>query len=108
MRLDLASLLPAVAPVLMGFTIGFLVGVSALWRWFAQTTVAGGRDLVAGLKRTGLQYLAGGVLLTLAAAHLLSGHLHQSDAFETAKLALWGLPVGLFFGVRWVYRRGAR
>jgi hypothetical protein len=104
----LLSLAAGAAPFALGFAIGFGVALTALKRWFADSSITPTGDLVAGLRRVGFQALLAGVVLTLCSAGLLSRYLTGSIHVPLLQNSLWGLPLGLFYGLRWRFRRGER
>jgi hypothetical protein len=104
----LLSLAAGTAPFALGFAIGFAVALTALKRWFADSSHTPTGDLITGLRRVGVQALLGGVALTLCCAGLLSHYLTGSIHAPLLQNSLWGLPVGLFYGLRWRFRRGER
>lgn len=101
-----SSISSNVPPFLIGVFIGLLIAVSCLRHWFALNAGQDGRHLVASLRRLGLQYLAAGILLTVAAANYVSQGMLPGSRTEIVKLALWGLPWGLVAGFKWTSRRG--
>lgn len=104
----LVSLAWALSPLVLGLAIGFAIAVAGIWRWFAGGATPAGRNLVAALRREGIQFLAGGVLLTWAAAAWLY-HAHASHVSPMAlQAALCAYPLGVAAGVRWVCLRGER
>jgi hypothetical protein len=98
----------ATAPFLLGLSIGFFAALLGLARWVTYSSTVSGRNLVATLKRVGLQYAAAGALLTVAAASCLSRFLPDLSCVHAVQGALWGFPVGLCAGIHWICRRGAR
>jgi hypothetical protein len=104
----LSEIAVAAAPYLLGLLVGFGVSVFAVQRWFHSLSAAPSGDLLSTLRRVGLQYLAAGIVVTLLAANRLGVFLTGVPGLEVTQHALWGLPFGLFFGARWMLRRGAR
>ena len=104
----LGSLAVAAAPYVLGLAIGFALSVIGLQRWVHTLSVLPTGDLLSKLRRVGLQYLAVGVALTLLAGNRLSIFLTGAPDWDTTAHALWGLPFGMFFGARWMLRRGER
>ena len=103
-----SELAVAASPYMLGLAIGFGISVLALHRWFHTLSVAPSGDLLSLLRRVGLQYLAVGVALTLLGGNRLGIFLTGTPQWDVTQHALWGLPFGLFFGARWMLRRGER
>ncbi len=108
MEIGLPSAAWVLPPLALGLSIGFILAVSCLRHWLSVSTATDGRDLVASLKRLGIQYLAVSILLTIVAANQLSARLPVEAGAQAVKYALWGLPFGLALGVRWTAQRGDR
>lgn len=106
MEAGFLSSIANVPPFLIGVVIGFLVAISCLRHWFALNAAQQGRHLVGSLRRLGIQYLAAGVLLTVAAANYVGQSFPTAARPDLVKLALWGLPWGIVAGFRWISRRG--
>ena len=102
------NLTPVLVPFLLGMCVGFATAVAGLHRWFARSSQPAGRNILTEFRRTGIQYLVIGILLAGAAGIIVADYLPGHNRFEIVKCALWGLPVGLFAGVRWVAQRGER
>lgn len=104
----LGILMLAALPYLLGFAIGFGVAILGLRRWMALAGASPTANIVPILRRVGLRYLSLGLLLTLTLANALSHYIHGGFSPALLQHTLWGLPFGVFFGARFVFRRGER
>jgi hypothetical protein len=104
---DLTNLATAAAPYVLGLAIGFGTAVYGLRRWLTVSALRPSANLVSTLRRVGFQYLAVGIVLTVAGSNWMARQLGV-PVLEVTQHCLWGLPFGLFTGTRWVLRRGER
>lgn len=104
----LEKLAVVAAPYVLGLFVGFVVAVLALQRWLVASSSSPTGDILGLLRRVGVQYLAVGVALTVLGGNQLAIFLTGAPDWTLVQHSLWGLPLGLFFGGRWVLRRGER